>query len=148
MARTLFLADLHYYHTPSSLNAAFVNAPVLASQPIMSFCARLPAYVTMRGGSDRALVRLGFRDVLPAVARARRRKGDTSRYFASVAAQNAPFIRDMLRGGELERLGLRTPHAALDVDDISTEFIAEIWLRQLKALRAAQQTERQCVSGA
>lgn len=148
MARTLFLADLQYYHTPSSLNAAFVSAPVLASQPIMSFCARLPAYVTMRGGSDRALVRLGFRDVLPAVALARRRKGDTTRYFAAVAAQNAPFMRDMLRGGELEGLRLRRQHAAVDVDDISTEFIAEMWLRQLKALRAAQQSERQCASGA
>lgn len=148
MARTLFLADLHYYHTPSSLNAGFVSAPVLASQPIMSFCARLPAYATMRGGSDRALVRLGFRDVLPAVALARRRKGDTTRYFAAVAAQNAPFMRDILRGGELERLGLRTSQSALDVDDISTEFIAEMWLRQLKALRAARQTERQFASGA
>ncbi len=148
MARTLFLADLQYYHTPSSLNAAFVSAPVLASQPIMSFCARLPAYVTMRGGSDRALVRQAFRDVLPAEALVRRRKGDTTRYFASVAAQNAPFMRDMLRGGELEGLGLRSPYAAIDVDDISTEFIAEMWLRQLKALRVSQQTEPQRASGA
>lgn len=138
MARALFLADLNYYHAPSSLSATFVNAPVLASQPIMSFCSTLPAYVTMRGGRDRALVRRAFKGVLPAIALERQRKGDTSRYFAAVAARNAPFAREILSGGELERLGLRSATSVAGLNEISPEFIAEIWLRQINALRKEQ----------
>jgi asparagine synthase (glutamine-hydrolysing) len=137
VARGLFLADLSYYHAPSLLNAAFVNLPVLASQPIMSFCSEVPAYVMMRGGRDRALVRRAYQGVLPAVAIDRRRKGDTTRYFAAVAERNAAFIRELLDGGELERLGLRAPGTIANEADISPEFIAEIWLRQIRSLRDA-----------
>lgn len=135
VARGLFLADLGYYHAPSLLNATYVNVPVLASAPIMSICSEIPAYTMMRGGRDRALVRRAYRGALPAVAVDRRRKGDTTRYFAAVATRNAAFMADILNGGELERLGLRSTTAAVSEPDISPEFIAEIWLRQIGSLR-------------
>lgn len=167
-AHALFLADLCYYHSPSILTQSLVVAPVLASQPIISFCCETPPYVMMRGGRDRALVRWAYRERLPAIAVARRRKGDTSRYFAAVAARNAAFAREVLCEGELKRLGLISEHGvsaemapdrARDGDGssdgaTSPAFIAEIWLRQVSALRRASpahhpiSSERSTSSGA
>jgi asparagine synthase (glutamine-hydrolysing) len=140
--RALLLSDLQYYHGPGQLGRQFVLAPVLALQPIIEFCCSIPTYRTIDGGRDRGLARLAFADKLPASAVDRRRKGNTTRFHAAVAAANAPFMRDMLCAGELEQRGLfrsdsMTAASPTAVLDFSAHLVAELWLRKVKALRSS-----------
>ncbi|MBK6705443.1 MAG: hypothetical protein IPG56_17905 [Caulobacteraceae bacterium] len=79
----------------------------------------------------------------------RRYKGDTTRYHRAVLERQLPFIREMLCDGELVKLGLlaREPlETALRRDvvvdaktkaQVTTAFIAELWLRRFLKTKAA-----------
>jgi asparagine synthase (glutamine-hydrolysing) len=136
--RALLISDLQYYHGPSLPNQHFLPAPIIATQPVVEYCCAIPTYRSFDGGRDRAVARLAFADDLPPSSVARQRKGDTTRFFGAVAANNSDFVVDALRGGELVKRGLfdearleeMPRRAALD---FSNELVAEIWLRRINA---------------
>jgi len=141
--RAVHIADLQYYHNLSLPSLRFVPTPVLTSQPIVEFCCTVPTYRTFHGGRDRALARMAFEADLPPASVDRKRKGDTTRFFAQVAAVNADFLNSMLVGGELEARGLFNAARLKDkpkhaVVDFSHQLVAEIWLRSIKERRLSQ----------
>ncbi|WP_228126865.1 asparagine synthase-related protein [Candidatus Viadribacter manganicus] len=145
--RIAHIMDLQYYHQPNGLNAQFATHPILASQPIIEFCLRVPPYVMTWGGRERALARAAFQDVIPGEVLARTGKGDTTRYHVAALARQLPFMREMLIGGELERAeiidGVELREAlSRDVMSegsrsgfLSSALLAEIWLRRFYALQ-------------
>lgn len=138
--RALLLADLQYYHAASILQGVFLPTPVLTSQPIVERCCAIPTYRTIEGGRDRSLARRAFAADLPPSAVERRRKGDTTRFFKRVMQANGDFVCDLLKDGELVQRGLFDSARLSDlqvagVGDISTDLVAELWLRRIKAAR-------------
>jgi asparagine synthase (glutamine-hydrolysing) len=145
--RMAHVADLHFYHQPSSLSG-FVAAPMLASQPVIECCLQIAPYDMTHGGRERALARQAFADWIPPEILARRHKGDTTRYHRAVLERQLGFIREMLCEGELMRRGLLAPEAvraalrpnvvadAKTKASIMTAFIAELWLRRFLERKA------------
>jgi asparagine synthase (glutamine-hydrolysing) len=82
------------------------RTPVLMSQPLMELCLRIPTYVWITGGRDRAIARRAFADVLPNAVARRTAKGRIDRYNRNVADMNASFVRETLLDGVLVKRGL------------------------------------------
>lgn len=78
----------------------------LMSQPILELCLATPTYVLTHGGRGRALARQAFAHQIPPEIAARRSKGGTANYIATVLQRNLPFAREMLLDGLLANRGL------------------------------------------
>lgn len=76
--------------------------PLLA-QPLLELCLRIPSWLWMRGGRDRAIARDAFHHLLPASVLARRSKGSLEGLLHRAFARLAPQMRDLLQSGELRR---------------------------------------------
>lgn len=77
-----------------------VVAPFI-SQPLAELCLRIPTYLNVTGGWDRAIARRAFEEDLPAEILARTTKGSPSPWLREVVDRNVRFIRDFLLGGLL-----------------------------------------------
>ncbi len=122
------------------------TTPVLLSQPIIELCLRIPTYVWIVGGRDRAIARRAFADVLPRQVVRRTSKGLIDRYNRIMLDRNAGFLREMLLDGELVKAGLLDRSrldACLVPGEVSTSFeynevlrqhlCTEIWVRRWRA---------------
>jgi len=145
------VADLQNYRQRDAISSRFAKAQILASQPIVELCLRVPPYVMTHGGRDRALVRAAFSDALPREVLARVGKGATTRYHAAVVQKHFSLMRDMLSGGETEKRGLVNGDAlrsAFELGEVTSApqsaallscFLVELWLRQFaQAIRNAR----------
>lgn len=120
---------------------------VLVSQPIMELCLRIPSYVWISGGRDRAIARRAFSDALPDVVVRRTQKGAIDRYNRKLLDENVAFVREMLIDGLLVKEGL-LDRERLDVciradasdpgfeynDIVRQHLCTEVWLRRWSAL--------------
>jgi asparagine synthase (glutamine-hydrolysing) len=88
----------------------------LLSQPVMEACLSVPSWMWITGGSNRAVARLAFSDVLPAPVLHRRSKGNFSQYNGAVYRRNKDSMRRFLLEGHLQAHGL------LDADALSEYF--------------------------
>jgi len=84
------------------------------SEPVMELCLRIPTYVLMHSGWDRALVREAFHAELPNLVRTRTTKGAMNLYIRDLIANNASFICDLLRNGVLVQQGILSPRKLED----------------------------------
>jgi len=75
----------------------------LLSQPLVEVCLRIPTYLLICGGQDRAIARRAFAAELPPGVAARRVKGGIDHLGAQILFANIPFIRDLLLDGLLVR---------------------------------------------
>ncbi|MDP9013238.1 MAG: asparagine synthase C-terminal domain-containing protein [Pseudomonadota bacterium] len=75
----------------------------LFSQPLFELCLRIPLYILLRGGSDRALERTAFRDCVPAEIIRRQNKGSVSTSLMSTIRESLPFLRALLLDGVLAK---------------------------------------------
>jgi asparagine synthase (glutamine-hydrolysing) len=99
-----------------SWNSAYSNAlsePAEAelihpyySEPLMELCLRLPSFVMLHNGWDRALVRRAFERELPEVIRVRTSKGSANLHVRERIERNHTFIRGLLTDGVLVRQGI------------------------------------------
>lgn len=82
-----------------------VRMPLL-SQPVVEACLRVPTWMWIAGGMNRAVARAAFADVLPAEILHRRSKGTFMSYLGGVYQRNRPAMRDFLLQGRLQQRGL------------------------------------------
>jgi asparagine synthase (glutamine-hydrolysing) len=114
----------------------------LLSQPLVEVCLRIPTYVLIESGWDRALARRAFeRDLPPEIVR-RRAKGRADQHVRNILDQNLSFVREMLLDGLLVQRGFldrkaletyltreRSP-ADFQYGEILQEHLCtEVWLR-------------------
>lgn len=78
----------------------------LLSQPVMEACFRVPNWLWIAGGRDRAVARQAFRDVLPAKVLDRRSKGGMDAYCIRNFEANRTRLEPFLLDGHLARAGL------------------------------------------
>jgi len=111
----------------------------LYSQPVIELCLRMPMYLLIHGGWDRAILRRAFAKDLPREIIGRRLKGAQGNR-TRMLANSRPFIRDMLLDGILvARRVLKRPALeriilddAKDLNDVNLLrcLWTEIWLRR------------------
>ncbi|APR53163.1 asparagine synthase [Sphingomonas koreensis] len=87
--------------------------PLLA-QPVVEACLRIPTWLWVQGGYDRAVARAAFRQSLPETIATRRTKGAMDAFCARVFDANRdrlkPFLLDgmLADAGLLDRTGIET----------------------------------------
>lgn len=95
----------------------------LLSQPVLEACLRVPSWLWVDGGRDRAIARLAFRDLLPAAVIDRRTKGTMDGYCVATFDRNRERLRDFLGRGHL------AAHGLLDIDQVRS-YLAQPPIRR------------------
>lgn len=100
------LLALRDYH--SSLGHALNRRSVhpLISQPLIELALRTPAYLFNAGGTDRALERKAFADVIPDAVARRVHKGFVNHSVIASIAADIDYIRSLVLEGRLMDSGL------------------------------------------
>jgi asparagine synthase (glutamine-hydrolysing) len=118
--------------------------PLLA-QPLLELCLRIPSWLWMRGGRDRAVARDAFKDHVPAPILNRRSKGSLLGLFYRSFGLLQREMVDLLLTGELNANGIidaQALQAAIRAgrvvrDDLQlriSEMVAlELWLQSWKS---------------
>ncbi|CAE6709632.1 asparagine synthase C-terminal domain-containing protein [Xanthomonas arboricola] len=84
---------------------AHLRLPLL-SQPVMEAALRIPSWMWIRGGQNRAVARQAFADLLPAEVLARRSKGAFTGYVGALYAKHQHQLQAYLLDGQLHAHGL------------------------------------------
>jgi asparagine synthase (glutamine-hydrolysing) len=79
--------------------------PLLA-QPVVEACLRVPSWMWIDGGRNRAIARDAFSEALPETILNRRSKGTFMNYTASVYRRSRQTIASFLLDGSLQAQGL------------------------------------------
>ena len=117
-----------YAHATQGPNRC-VRRPLL-SQPVMEACLKVPTWMWIADGRNRAIARDAFADILPDGIFARRSKGSYSGYIATAYDRNKVQIREFLLEGKLRANGLLDPVA------LSKFFASDFAPRDLSYTRA------------
>lgn len=127
------VADSVSHHGPSALTRAIDVRHPLCAQPVVEACLALPTSLLTIGGRDRGLARRAHRDRLPADIVERRTKGEMTRVYGRMIAENLDVLRPWLADGRLAAWGVINRKAAL------TELTPEalIWQGQHAAILTA-----------
>jgi asparagine synthase (glutamine-hydrolysing) len=78
----------------------------LVSQPLVELCLRIPTYVLIKNGMDRATARRAFAPDLPPEIVKRRNKGRIDQHVRNLLDANLNFVRDVVLNGRLVKEGL------------------------------------------
>ncbi len=130
----------HFLAEPGPGRTAAIH-PLLA-QPVLEACLRIPTWLWVRGGRDRAVARRAFADLLPPAIATRRSKGGLGSMVSAAYLAGRGQLEDLLLGGKLAAMGLLDREAIaatlrrpgdpeagyLRLLDIAA---AETWLRSL-----------------
>jgi asparagine synthase (glutamine-hydrolysing) len=100
-AQIFFLAELLNRHRPSPFSDAAQEHHPLISQPLIELCLKIPIYVLVSGGRQRALARDAFAGYVPKEILAREDKGGTGARLAGQIRHSAAFLKDLLLDGVL-----------------------------------------------
>jgi asparagine synthase (glutamine-hydrolysing) len=101
----------------------------LLTQPVMEACLKVPTWMCISNGRNRAVARDAFADRLPRGILDRRSKGSYTGYMAAVYARNKSQMREFLEEGQLGAQGL------LDRPALAKFFASELAPRDLSFLR-------------
>lgn len=136
------LADMQLKFGPTRrARVAAVRHPLL-TQPVVEFGLATPSWLQVAGGTDRAVARAAFADLLPAEIVQRRLKGALNHLYARRLARGLPELRPYLLDGALAQAGLLDRPAiaeALTPDDLFWRgrglqllrfFAVEAWVRR------------------
>lgn len=78
----------------------------LLSQPVLEACLKVPSWMWITGGRNRAVARNAFSDALPPDILHRRSKGTFMNYSGAVYRRNKHLLKEYLLTGQLEGKGL------------------------------------------
>ena len=98
--------------TPPAYYSSFLRSDYpervlpLLSQPLVELCLRIPTYLLIKSGHDRALARRAFAGDLPGEIVRRYAKGWAERHYRDVLDRNLEFVRELLLDGLLVQRGL------------------------------------------
>jgi asparagine synthase (glutamine-hydrolysing) len=112
---------------PRSLERS-MHFPLL-SQPVMEACLRVPTWMWIADGRDRAVARQAFADQLPRGIVDRQSKGSYTGHMAGVYTRNKLKIREFLEEGQL------CAHDLLDRPGLANFFAKDLASRDLSFLR-------------
>lgn len=101
----------------------------LLSQPVMEACLKVPTWMWIADGRNRAVARQAFSDRLPRGILDRRSKGSYTGYMAAVYARNKLQMREFLEEGQL------CAHDLLDRSALANFFAKDLASRDLSFLR-------------
>ena len=101
----------------------------LLSQPVMEACLKVPTWMWIAGGENRAIARAAFADVLPRDILERKSKGSFTNCVGAVYRKNSPQIRDFLLQGHLRE------HRLLDIGALERCFDADAPPRDTSFMR-------------
>lgn len=130
-----------YSHDPLSSPMDAPRVPALISQPLAELCLRIPTYVLLTDGWDRALARRAFADELPREIFQRTTKGSFDSWPTEVISRNSNFVRELLLDGLLvhekildrrkmeEGLPGAPTKTPMYIADVIENLCAEVWLR-------------------
>jgi asparagine synthase (glutamine-hydrolysing) len=130
------------YYSSFRRSDHFERTMPLLSQPLVELCLRIPTYLLIRTGRDRAVARRAFASDLPAEIVRRSAKGRADQHYRNVLDANLGFVRELLLDGLLVKRGLlrreslelylsreRSP-ADFQYNEILQEHLCtEAWLR-------------------
>lgn len=114
--------------------------PLLA-QPVVELCLRIPSWMWIAGGQNRAIARRAFRGALPDTLLDRRSKGSPESVLIRTYQASRSAILDTLRSGHLARHGLldiaslrmiparEAAFRSVDYRRIMTLLDVEVWLQ-------------------
>jgi asparagine synthase (glutamine-hydrolysing) len=128
----------------------------LVSQPLVELCLRIPTYVLIKNGMDRATARRAFAPDLPPEIVKRRNKGRIDQHVRNLLDANLNFVRDLLLNGRLVKEGLldrrnlelyltrdRSPADYQYAEILHEHLCIEAWLsRWLDQRESASETDR------
>ena len=103
------IVGIHHFLNDSNDTAsgAFIQ-PILA-QPIVELCLRIPTFLWVTGGRDRAVARAAFRGLIPDAILARRSKGRLESMFRKGYKAGREQLEEHLLEGRLRGLGIVDP---------------------------------------
>lgn len=104
----------------------------LLCQPLLELCLRIPSWLWVREGRDRAVARDAFDDILPASVIGRRTKGSLQSMFHRAFASLRTEMEDLLVSGELARAEI------VDTQSISSALQGDSWTRDDVQLRVSE----------
>lgn len=133
------LVHIHHFLDRTTNPGREALHPLMA-QPLLELCMRIPSWLWLRGGRDRAVARDAFTGLLPRLVLERRTKGSLQSLFDRSFRRLSGEMRERLLGGELHRLGIIDARAIerafpiADQDELVqmrlTEMTAlELWLQ-------------------
>lgn len=139
------LTDLLNRHRPLlGLEHPYQQHPLI-SQPLIELSLRIPTYLLLRGGRQRALARHAFADRVPECIISREDKGGVSDHVRSLLRGSAASLRERLLDGELASMGILERRALEGIlrneetftkDDLFPVFAcitAELWLQHWRS---------------
>ena len=108
-----------------------LSHPLLA-QPLIELCLRIPSWLWLAGGRNRAVARDAFRELLPSSVLARRAKGSLLSLFYRSFGQLRGQLFDLLMSGRLRA------EQILDGAKVEAVFGSEEWRRDDVQLRISE----------
>ncbi|MBI1684220.1 asparagine synthase-related protein [Caulobacter hibisci] len=111
------------------------------AQPVLELALRIPTWLSVAGGRDRAVARQAYAALLPSDVFNRRSKGRINRFIAQAYQSNLPVIKRVLFNGRLAEQGVldleavgRTMSGPVEMDDARFMSIVrlvdvELWAR-------------------
>lgn len=125
-------ALVHIQHFLDRRSSAIPLLHPLMAQPLLEYCLRIPSWLWMRGGRDRAIARDAFAQLLPSSVLERRSKGSLQGAFHRSFSKLRGEIRELLLSGELTAAGIIEP------DMLDASFQGGDWMRDDMQLRISE----------
>lgn len=131
------IAGVHHFFVDPASNQP-CNLHPLISQPVIESSLRIPSWLWLQGGRDRAVARAAFRGSLPDAILDRRGKGSLQSLFVKGFAALRGELRDYLLMGRLAEQGVIDGPALRRYLDLTGQPQDNIYVRVLEIASAEQ----------
>jgi asparagine synthase (glutamine-hydrolysing) len=125
-------ALVHIQHFLDRGSTGLPRLHPLMAQPLLELCLRIPSWLWMRGGRDRAVARHAFAGLVPRSVLERRAKGSLQSLFHRSFATLRGQMLDLLMSGGLRSAGI------LDSGALEAALGGEDWMREEVQLRVSE----------
>lgn len=124
------LVHIQHFLDRGVTSAALLH-PLMA-QPLLELCLRIPSWLWMRGGRDRAVARDAFIGIVPSSVLRRRAKGSLQSMFHRSFSRLREEMLELLMSGQLRAAGI------IDSVSIESALRGSEWMRDDVQLRISE----------